>query len=467
MKKIICSAISIAMAATIFAGCSSSAAPASAPAPSAAPAASAAAPAQGAAPAAASGAKTVLKVQWIGDFQQSDSTDPVSGVAKKGVHVLEEEFEKLNPNVDLQYVLMGWDDYQKKTQTMLMSGEADVFQAPGIGSVAEQGLLEPLQPYIDRDKFDLGVYIDGQVDGWKVVGPKDTEPVIYGLPLIGDTRFIIYDKKIFDDWGVPYISDTPTPEELIEAAKKMTGKNPKTGKDNYGIFHKGTDAGDVVMNLNEYFGGTWGTGNRSSELKVNFDTPEMIKAFETLLEVNKYAPSGVMVNQGGESFGLEDNVIAIHMRCNPAAINNIIALGLNDRYAVARLFINEKEGKGGLFAGSPIVVAANSKAKDAAWEYIKFTSTDFFMNYFWENQRNEGLPTLKSVLAIDEVKNNTNVAAIFNSMKYLWTPRYVYRAGQGRQALTAAIEDATLNNKPAKDALANAQKEVDEWVKTQ
>ncbi len=413
------------------------------------------------------GQKTVLKVQWIGDFKQEDFTDPISGEARKGVHVLEEEFEKLNPSIDLQYVLMGWDDYQKKTQTMIMAGEADVYQAPGIGTLAEQGLLEPLQPFIDKDNFDLSVYIDGQVDGWKVVGSDDTEPTIYGLPLIGDTRYIAYDKQIFDDWGVPYISANPTPEELIEAAKKMTGTNPKTGKENFGIYHKGRDAGDTVMNLSEFYGGTWGTGARSSELKVNFDTPEMLKAFETLIEINKYAPSGVMLTQGGENFGKNDNNIAIDMRCNPAVLNNIIALGENDRYGLAYLFVNENEKMGGLFAGSPIVIAANSKAKDAAWEYIKFTSTDFFMNYFWENQRNEGLPTLKSVLELDDVKNNSNIALMFDSMKYLWTPRYVYRAGQARQILTTAIEDATLNNVNPKEALQKAQKEVDEWIQSQ
>lgn len=421
-------------------------------------------------PAASGGAasgKTVLKVQWIGDFKSEDATNPISGETNKGLHVLEEEFEKQHEDIDLQFILMGWDDYQKKTQAMLIAGDSDVYQAPGIGSIAEQGLLEPLQPYIDRDGYDLSVYMDGQVDGWKVVGPEDSEPQIYGLPMIGDTRFLIYDKQIFDDWGVPYLSETPTPEEILEAAKKMTGTNPKTGKENYGLFHKGTDAADTVMNLNEYYGGTWGTGNRASELKVNFDTPEMQKALSMLIELNKYAPDGVMANQGGELFGSVDNNIAINMRANPAILNNVQAQGLNDRYAICRLFINEQTGKGGMFAGSPVVIAANSKVKDAAWEYLKFTGSEFFMNYFWENQRNEGLPVLKAAMELDSVKNDPNVKAMLETMPYLWTPRYVYRTGQPQQVLITAVEEAALNGKPVAEALATAQKDSDQWIAAQ
>ena len=285
--------------------------------------------------------------------------------------------------------------------------------------------------------------------------------------MIGDTRFIIYDKQIFDEWGVPYLSETPTPEEVLEAAKKMTGKNPVSGKDNYGVFHKGTDAADAAMNLNEYYGGTWGEGIRAKDMKVNFDTPEMKKAFEFIKELNQYAPAGVMANQGGELFGTADNNIAINMRANPAVINNVEAQGLNDRYAVARLYINADKGHGGMFAGSPVVIAQSSKVKDAAWEYVKFTGSEFFMNYFWENQRNEGLPVLKAALEISEVKSNANVTAMLNSMPYLWTPRYTYRAGQAHNNLITAIEDYTLNNVPVADALAKAQKETDEWIAAQ
>ena len=101
-----------------------------------------------------------------------------------------------HPGITLEFIIMGWDDYVKKTQTMILANEADVFQVPGISMMSDMDVLEPLQPYIDRDGFDLTQYFDGQVDGWKIMGPNDAEPTIYALPFLGDTRYICYDKTI-------------------------------------------------------------------------------------------------------------------------------------------------------------------------------------------------------------------------------------------------------------------------------
>ncbi len=414
-----------------------------------------------------SGDKTVLKVQLIGGFEQEDFTDPVSGEKLTGMHAVETEFEKQNPEIDVQFIYMGWDDYQKKTQAMMIGGEADVYQAPGISALAEQDLLVPLQSFIDEDNFDMSVYTEGQVEGWKVAGPEDTQEEIYGLPFIGDTRFIMYDKEIFDQWDVEYLSAEPTLEEILEKSEQMTGTNPETGEENYGIFYTGKDAADTVMNFNEYYGGTWGEGIRSSEMTVNFDSDTMVQAIEDLKTLNEYAPEGVMAGQGGELFGTEDNNIAIHLRCAPANLKSVQTLGIEDNYGVSRLFINEEEGMGGMFAGSPFVIAKTSEVQDAAWEFMKFTSSEFFTEYFWNNQRAEGMPVTKSALELEGVKGEENVEAMFKTLETLWAPRYYYRSGQGRSILTTAVESSVLGGDDTKSTLEAAQKEMDEWIAVQ
>lgn len=253
----------------------------------------------------------------------------------------------------------------------------------------------------------------------------------------------------------------------MEKAKLMTGTNPKTGKENFGVFYKGTDGADAVMNVNEAFGGRWGEGWRMNELKMELNSDTMKDAFAFMKELNTYAPAGVVANQGGELFGTADNNIAINMRCNPAVVNNFNALGLGDRYAVSRLYINEAEDMGGMFAGSPVGIASTSDVKDAAWEWLKFTASETFMNYFWENQKYEGLPVLKAALNIDSIKNDANYTAVMNTLPYLWTPRYVYRAGQPKTILTTAFEDVMLNNTDIAATLDAAQKEAEDWVAQQ
>jgi ABC-type glycerol-3-phosphate transport system substrate-binding protein len=412
--------------------------------------------------AGSSGGKKTVRVQFIGTYQLQDFTDTTTGKTNKGFHFLEEEFERLHPDIDVQFVFMPWDDYEKKTQAMMLANECDVYQVPALAVLADQNLLEPLEPYIQRDKFDLNIFLDGQVEGWKVAGPKDTEHRIYSLPLLGDSRFIMYDKKIFDDWGVPYLSKNPTVEEVMEKAAKMTGKNPKTGEQNYGFAWRGMDSDDTLTNLCEYYGGQWGSGLRNKELKMEFNSPQYVKAAQTLKQMLPYAPVGVMSGSGTEAWGTEKNVIAMHIRARPVDVRNVQLLGLESRYGSSIQFLSPKTRTGNLFVGSPSAIGASSKVKDAAWEWIKFTASDFFAEFLWNNTMD--LPTVKHAFDLQGVRSNDNYTTLFQSMSSLWGPRYLYRAVK-RNVLVAAIEDIINNNADIQTRLNQAQAEMETWIK--
>lgn len=408
-----------------------------------------------------------LKVQLVGDFSMEDKTDAISGKTSRGVKVLKEEFEKQYPNVTVEFTLMGWDNYNEKTQTMLQSGAADVYQVPGIAAFTEQGLLEPLQPYIDKDNFDLGAYLDGQVDGWKTMGPNDQEPQIYGLPFIGDARLIVFDSKLFEDWGVEPLSESPTIEEIVEKAAAMTGTNPKTGEQNYGLTFNGSDAADTVMNINESLGGQWGEGFLWKNMKLNFDSDTMIQALDWLKEAAKYAPAGVLAGQGSENFLRENNNVAIHLRMTPGFINDIATFGLEDRYKAALLFANPSTGTGGMFAGSPFSIGASASNKELAWEWLKFSSSEVFQQYMWSDQRSHSMPVIKAAADWDSVKEIPQMATILKQMSQLWTPRYPYRAGQPRYILSENVERVLLGELSAADAMKKAQEEGAKWLSQQ
>lgn len=408
-----------------------------------------------------------LKVQLVGDFSLEDKTDPVSGNTSKGVKVLKEEFEKQYPDTEVEFILMGWDNYNEKTQTMLQSGAADVYQVPGITTFVEQGLLEPLQPYIDKDGLDLGSYLTGQVEGWMAMGPNDQDLQIYGLPFIGDSRVIVYDRQLFDDWGVEYLSESPTIEEVLEKASKMTGKNPKTGEQNYGLTFKGGDAADTVMNINESLGGQWGTGFLWKDMKLEFDSETMVQATDLLKEALKYAPEGTMAGQGAENFLTEKNNIAINLRQTPGFINTLANLGLEDRYQAALLFKNQTAGMGGMFAGSPFSIGASSSNKDLAWEWLKFSGSEFFQQYMWDEQRSQSMPVIKAAENWSSVKEIGQMDIILKSMSQLWTPRYPYRSGQPRYILSENVERVMLGELSAVEGMKKAQEEGTKWLADQ
>lgn len=404
-----------------------------------------------------------ITVQMIGGYEMETTTDPVTGVKKQGVEIVKEEFEKRFPGTEVEYILMGWDSYTQKTQTMLSVNEADVYQVPGIAGFADQGFLEPLAPFIEKDKFDLGQLIDGQIDGWKAMGPDETELGIYGLPIIGDTRVIMYDKTIFDQWGVEYLSEKPTLDEIAEKSAKMTGKNPVTGEQNYGIAWRGRDSADTIVNIAEALGGQWGEGFRLNEIKVEFDSDEFKKASEYLYGLLPYAPTGIMTGQGLENFGTAKNNIAINLRVGPNNYyNTYVTKDTVDQYGVSYLFVNEEKGMGGMFAGSPYSIGKTSDNKDLAWEYIKFMTSDFYQEWQWKNH--QSLPVVKSATGWEDFKNTPGMELVLDSMGYLWTPRYPYRAGQPRSILTDSVEKFMLNETSIDEALKGAKTETDAWV---
>lgn len=405
-----------------------------------------------------------ITVMMIGDFAMDDKTDPITGEKVKGVKVLKEKFEKEHPGATVKFVLMPWEGYTEKTQAMITSGEADVYQMPGVADFAPQDVLEPLQPWIDKDPdFNLDKFIDNQVDGWKVLGPDSKDLAIYGLPFLGDTRFISYDKKIFDDWGVEYLSDYPTIDEVAEKAKKMTGTNPKTGEKNYGIWFRGDwSSAFTLVDLAEGQNGQWGTGFAWDEVKFNFDSKEMVNGLNWLLDMQQYAPKGLVSNQGNEKWLSKDNNIAIMLNQGPGdTVKPAYAQGLGDRIGIAQEFKNE-EGKGGLFAGSPIAIAKDSENKELAWEWLKFATDDFVQKYVYDEL---GLvPAIKSATEWDSVKEQPLMLKVFEAMETPVTPRYPWGSSQPRFILTSEIEAALTGKRSAEDALKKAQKESTEWV---
>src|SRR5690625_1254267 len=405
-----------------------------------------------------------LTVQLIGDFSEEPSTDPITGEKTGGVNVLKDEFERLYPGASVNFIIMPWEGYVEKTQAMLTSNEADVYQMPGIADFAPQGVLEPLQDYIDNDEdFDLDIFFDNQIEGWKVNGPDSTDLEIYGLPFLGDARFIVYDKQIFDEWDVDYPSDYPTMEEIGELAKKMTGTNPETGEQNYGIWYRGDwDSAFRVVNVAEGLDGSWGSGYAWEEVEFNFDSPEMVEALEWLLEMKEYAPDGIVSDQGNEKWLTEDNNIAIMLNQGPGNINSIYAQGFDDRIDIAQEFKNS-DGVGGQFAGSPIAIAKDSENKDLAWEWLKFATSEFAQKFIFEETA-DGNPSIKAAYDWESTAEKDLMLKVFEAMETPWTPRYPWASSQPRFILTTEVEATLTGKRTPEEALEKAQKESEEWL---
>lgn len=404
----------------------------------------------GAVSAAAAEAKTPLRVVLIGGYLYEDNVSAINGQPQKGMHVMEEQFEALHPDIDLTLIIMGWDDYQKKTQTMIMGDEADVFVAPGLALMGD--MLEDLTPYIERDQFDTAVFLDGQLAGWQAQGSFDAEPKQYGFPFQGDTRVIVYDKQLFDEWGVPYLSEHPTWDEILEKATKMTGVSPVSKVQNYGTTLSGADA---IVQIAESMGMPWGEGFAMGELNFNWNKPEYVAASELMLKLYALGMVG-----GSTNFGQADNTQAIELRSGSWTWFNCQQRGLGDRYGVALMPVNPNTGKSGMFAGGPLVISRNSSVKDAAWEFLKYAVSEDAQKFINENVYGEAMPVINAAQSWDAFKV-PQAALILKAMTESTTPRWIYRAESVYKGAIDNAASSILNGSDIQGALDAAVQEAE------
>ena len=74
-----------------------------------------------------------------------------------------------NPNIKVNITQKGWDDYWSGIQNGMVAGTApDVFtdHLAKYPEFAAKDQLVDIQPYVDRDKVDMSVYLSGLADLW-------------------------------------------------------------------------------------------------------------------------------------------------------------------------------------------------------------------------------------------------------------------------------------------------------------
>lgn len=138
-----------------------------------------------------------------------------------------------HPNVTIEMVDLGSTDYQTVLGTQLSGSDSDfdvvtIKDVPGLVTLANKGVLEPLDSLIAQDGIDLSVY-SGITDQVKVGG------ALYELPFRRDIWVLFYNKDVFDAAGVDYPTNDMTWEQYDELARKIT--NTTAGSEVYGAHY--------------------------------------------------------------------------------------------------------------------------------------------------------------------------------------------------------------------------------------
>src|SRR5262249_21953107 len=122
-------------------------------------------------------------------------------------------------------------------EAMMQANEACLYEMPAAPAYGKRGMLVDLNTLIAGDKDFKNVW-GKQLDLAKSPGPDGT-PALFYIPNNTGERVVHWDAKLFKDFGVEPLSQSPTLDEIAAKAPKLTGKDPVTGEQTYGYWYQG------------------------------------------------------------------------------------------------------------------------------------------------------------------------------------------------------------------------------------
>lgn len=310
---------------------------------------------------------------------------------------LANKYMELNPNVEIELVDFGSNDYSNVLATELSGSGTDfdvvsLKDVPSYATLVGKGVLEPLDSYITADSLDLGQYAG-------VTDQVTVDNSLYELPFRSDIWLVFYNKDVFDAKGIDYPTNDMTIEEYDALARAVS--DDTFGEEVYGS-HYHTWSSTIQL-----FGILDG---KHSILDKNYDFMipyyEMVLAEEDDGICQKYTDLKTESLHYSAAFS-EGNVAMINMGSwfVTTLINNL-ASGEYDASLCGNWGIAAYPHPDGVASGTTLgaitglAITSESQKKDAAWDFIKWVSGE------------EGAAVLASSGNFPAISNDEVTAAI-------------------------------------------------------
>ena len=301
-----------------------------------------------------------------------------------------DNFMEANPNISVTIEQLGWGDYWDGIQTGMVAGNApDVFtnHLAKYPEFAAKEQLVDIQPFVDADGLDLGIYLEGLADLWERDGSR------FGLPKDWDTIAVVYNKDMLEAAGV-------TEEELNEAtwnagdggtfeeiAAKLTmdadGNNALSddfdteGVETYGLALSYVGSGAYGQTQWSAFTASngWSFNDGLYDTKYYYDDPKFVETIQWYadlsLEKSIAAPAEEVSSLGANTMFASGNAA---MTTDGSWM--IGFYGGNTEFPVgfARLPIGP-EGRKSMFNGLADSIWTGTENPDEAWQLVKYLAS--------------------------------------------------------------------------------------------
>ena len=292
-------------------------------------------------------------------------------------------FTKANPNITVKFTQSAWDQYWQNLTTQLAGGSApDVWtdHASYYPQFVTSNQILDLQPYVDKDKVDLGQYQAGLADLFVKDGKR------YGLPKDWDTMALVYNTTLVKDTaGLDQLTWNPADggtfeQAIAKATVDAAGHNgldpafDKAHVKTYGFLPEWADGaqeqngwGDLaVSNGFTYLDkNPWGT-------HYNFDDPKLAETigwFKHLIDAG-FAPKFDKQSTLSRDAVMESGAGAFTV-AGSWTIGTYLGGAAKQKYAFAPLPTGPA-GRKTSINGLSDAIYAGTKHPDEAWAWVKF-----------------------------------------------------------------------------------------------
>lgn len=279
------------------------------------------------------------------------------------------DFEKANPDIDVEYVGIAATEYQSKVDTAIQGGglpDVGGVTASMLAGFSAQGALEPLDGRLTESSLN-GKLNKDMVESVKAAGGGDG--TLYSVPSSANNGVLYYRTDLFEKAGL----DEPTTwDAFYAAADKLTDK----GKNAFGYTIRG-GSGSIAQAFDAMYGQSGITSFWDAGKKTTVNDPENVEALEKYAALYKKVTPAADVNNDFAKMTAQWDTGTIGMVNHNLGsyTDHVKALGTGKIRGIPqpvgpsgkRVQVSNPVDGLGLFK--------SSKNKEAAWKFIEFATS--------------------------------------------------------------------------------------------
>jgi multiple sugar transport system substrate-binding protein len=367
-------------------------------------------------------------------------------------------FEAEHPAIHVQVEVNA--TAQRKVLVELASGTApDVFYTltDTLPKMAAREKITDLRPLAARDRLDLRAYFPQTVDGLSFRGG------LYALPIHFSTDVLFFNRKLFDEAGVPYPNAQWTWADYLDAARRLTRDRDGDGRPE--------QRGTVLPDPSVWILQNGGTLFNADGTRCTIDSPAAAEALQFLLDMRdrwKVTPTSAELQDTSTMQLFETGRVAML----PGRTFMVIEFNkaIKDfTYGVTHLPQGRRRACRLAVGGNAI--ARQTRHLNEAWEFVKFYSGAAEGMQVFGREKN-AVPAVKEIALSPQFFNCAPPAdsqVFIDSVRYaqLTTPKILPALEYVSRIRNPLFEQVFVAGRPPAEALAEIERRANQLLAEQ